>query len=836
MAETTQVAAVREPIGKRENAPVPLPPQHQPGRHGVLRLGFAAVLVAGVLWGVAHYYDAFVALWLGLGIVVLVGIGWGVMHYVDRVGWHFFNTGKGVLVTLSRASAALAEGRPDDALYASDFGGQALGLNERALTNDRDGVRIYAFQPSGEGADRQAALDEWQRYLDGFASIENVGLHIHRLEQWRGAGNVVASVRFELIGTPHHETEPGIDRAVFRMHFARVNGGFQIRKAELIEGTRVINDRPLFVDVGAAAGIDFENRYYPRFLNDPLKFGMLRYGPAGITAVDYDNDGFYDLFIPDGVASKLFRNNGDGTFTDVTEQAGLSGLDGVSVALFADYDNDGHKDLFVSRTFGPNQLFHNNGDGTFTDVTEQAGIGVDYCTTVASWADYNNDGFLDLYVGRYLEPREHIPTTFYARNGYPNQLYRNNGDGTFTNVTEEAGVGEVGLCLGTVFGDYNDDGYPDLYVSNDFGRKTLYRNNGDGTFTDVTVKTGTLAYGAGMSATFGDYDNDGRLDLYVAHIRSEEGWFAEWPTVLRYMVNSWRQGVWITDMPLYFQIFRQSGFKFVKVFQDMASGNTLMRNRGDGTFEDTTWQANANPPGWFWGTNLADFDNDGWQDLYAANGWVYNDKGTEIELDFLNKVVSEQKLYKTGYLFDPNYFGSRSWHGWERNRYLRNRGDGTFEEIGRGVNTDLLLNSRGTAVADFWNRGALDIAVAASTDRHALLRNEIDADRNWMQVKLIGAAGELEKGTNRDAVGARVVIHAGGMQQMREVVLGDGYGAQSMLRLHFGLNQVETVDEMVVRWPRSGIVQRFENVPVNRLYEIVEGRDELVEKTVKGEK
>jgi hypothetical protein len=556
---------------------------------------------------------------------------------------------------------------------------------------------------------------------------------------------------------------------------------------------------------------------------------MLRYGPAGITAADFDSDGFCDLFVPDGVASKLFRNLGNGQFDDVTALVGLSDLSGVSVGLFADYDNDGDQDFFVSRTFEPNQLFENRGD-QYVDVTPQSGIDPDNCTTVASWADYNNDGFLDLYVGRYLEPRERIPTTFYARNGEPNQLYKNNGDGTFTNVTKEAGVGEVGLCLGTAFGDYNDDGYPDLWVSNDFGRKTLYKNNGDGTFDDVTVETGTLAYGAGMSSTIGDYDNDGHLDLYVAHIRSEEGWFAEWPTVLRYMVNSWRQSVWMTDMPLYFQILQQSGFQFVQVFQDMASGNTLLRNKGDGTFEDVTWHANANPPGWFWGTNLVDFDNDGWQDLYAANGWVYNEKGTEIELEFLNSVVSEQKLYKTGYLFDHNYFGARSWHGWERNRYLRNNGDGTFKEMGRGFNTDLVLNSRGTAVADFWNRGVMDLAVAASTARHALLRNEIEPNRNWVQFKLVGAANEIAKGTNRDAVGARVILKSGQMQMVREVILGDGYAAQSTLRLHFGLGELDVVDEIIVRWPRSGIEQHFENVAPNKLYEIKENQNELIEK------
>lgn len=290
---------------------------------------------------------------------------------------------------------------------------------------------------------------------------------------------------------------------------------------------------------------------------------------------------------------------------------------------------------------------------------------------------------------------------------------------------------------------------------------------------------------------------------------------------------------------------RQSGLDFVKVFEDMAAGNTLLRNDGAGAdgrvrFEDVSWTTSANPPGWFWGSGFADFDNDGWQDVYAANGWVYNDRGTEIELDFLNNVVSEQREYKTGAYFDPANFGNDSWHGWERNRHLRNRGpddDGqvTFEEIGRATGTDLLLNSRGTAVADFWNRGVLDIAVAASTDRHALLRNDVGARRHWLAVDLIGGAGELEDGTNRDAVGARVTLRQGGRSQVREVVLGDGYGAQNTLRLYFGLGdgdgEAPVIDELLVRWPRSGKIQRFEGVAGDRIVEIREGESGVVEKT-----
>jgi ASPIC/UnbV protein/VCBS repeat protein len=749
---------------------------------------------------------------------------------IDQIGLRFYGAGAEIVNYLNQLSLAIAsrDAARIGEFFSPGFQGTSLGLTTLHPTEERDGICRYRLAPGNDTLDRDQALAEWLAYLASFESIEEVGFHIHRLEEWKSPQRRVASIRFELIGKPASAQRFGIDRAFFRFAFELLDGRLRIAGASLMEGDRQISDQRHFIDVSRQAGIDFENRYYPGFLNQELPFGMIRYGPGGIAAADYDNDGYYDLFIPDGVASKLFRNRRDGTFEDVTEQAGLAGLDGVSVAVFADYDNDGFKDLFVSRTFQPNQLFHNNGDGTFTDVTAQSGIGEDSCTTVASWADYDNDGFLDLYVGRYLDPRQGIPTTFYARNGLPNQLYHNNGDGTFTNVTKKARVGETGLCLGTVWGDYDDDGYPDLYVVNDFGRNTLYHNNGDGTFSDVTKKSGTLAYGAGMSASFGDYNNDGKLDIYVTNIRSEEAWFAEAPTVARYVLNSFRQGVWKSDMPLYMEIFRQSGFGFVGVFQQMASGNALLRNKGDGTFEDVTWKANANPLGWFWSASFADFDNDGWLDLYMADGWVYNDPGTEIELEFLNNVVSRQKEYKTGIFFSPAHFGRRSWHGHERNRHLRNNGDGTFTEIGRAAGTDLLLNSRGVAVADFWNRGVLDIAVSASTDRHALLRNEIGMKRNWLGVELVGTK------SNRDAVGARVTVRINGKPQMREVILGDGYGSQNSLRQYFGLNDASAVDELTVRWPRSGITQTFRDISGNRIVEVTEGKDSLAEKRYEG--
>ncbi len=735
----------------------------------------------------------------------------------------FLATGKSLVGFLDSMAEAVGKGDLTQlgSFYGPGFRGRSLGLTSHQLAGRDDGVRILQFQKGGRIEGRHQAIDEWQRYWKDFESVRQVQMHVHRLEEWEGGQFWVASVRYELIGTLADHSQPSIDRAFFRFRF-KPGDPPSLASAELIEGFRAVSQRPHFEEVASEAGVDFENRFYPAFLDTPLDFAMIRYGPGGMTATDYDNDGYYDLFVPDGVRSRLLRNQGDGSFQDVTSSSGLDGLDGVSVGIFFDFDNDGHKDAFISRTFQPNQLFRNNGDGTYSDVTAQSGLAEDCCTTVASAADYDSDGDLDLYVGRYLDPRKEIPTTFYARNGEPNQLYRNEGAGRFTNVTTEAGVGETGLCLGTVFGDYDEDGDPDLYVVNDFGRNTLYRNNNDGSFTDVTVESNTLAYGAGMNASMGDYDNDGLLDIYVTNIRSEYAWFAEPPTIHRYMINSFRQGVWLSDMPLYWEIFRQSGFDFVQVFQQMASGNNLLRNKGDGTFEDVSWQAGANPPGWFWGASFADFDNDGLQDVYAANGWVYNDPDTEIELDFLNNVVSRQDEYKTGIFFDPAHFGTTSWHGYERNRYLSNNGDGTFTELGTPTGTDLLLNSRGVAVADFWNRGVLDIAVAASTGRHALLRNQVGQKRNWLAVELVGTE------SNRDAVGARVKIEAQGRRQWREVVLGDGYGSQNTLRLYFGLNHARQADLLTVRWPVSGTYQSFENVAAGQIVRITEGRDDLM--------
>ncbi len=794
--------------------------------------------------------------------LLIAAAGW-TSRTVQRAGREFDSRGRAVSALLERMAAALAARDLPvlERIYDEPFRGKRLGLAD--LSRDRqwalpDGVQIVRIRQVPPGMARpEVALAEWRDYLDGFDRIEEVRLSLERLDRWREV-EMMGIVAFELIGTPRGASRSVVDRARFRFAFEySAQGELGLRRSSTIEGARTLAARAQFEEIGAQAGIDFVGRpAQPPAEEAPSRFTFPRFAASGIAAADYDNDGFHDLFIPDGVRSRLLHNRRDGTFEEVTQAAGLGALGGASVGLFADYDNDGHKDLFVGRLFAPNQLLHNRGDGTFDDVTAVSGFGGECCTTTASWADYDLDGDLDLYVGRYLDPRREIPSPLDARNGEPNRLYRNDGDGRFTEVSEEAGVALRGLSLGTVFGDYDNDGDPDLFVANDFGRSTLYRNRGDGSFADATVATGILAYGLGTGATMADYDNDGDLDLHVAGRRGRANWYAARPIYRLFWLNALRQGAWSTYWPLRREIRRQGGGDLLALFQERMAGNVLLRNSahaaGDEAsqvatqareiprrFDNVSVVARADPFGRSWGCVFADFDNDGWQDLYAATGWIDRQQGSEPEPAFLRQLVNHPGEQARGVAIGPALTDSeplaalpqrRPWQGGVRNHHLRNMGDGTFHPIGRAAGTDLARNSRGVAVADFFNRGALDIAVAAAGDHHALLRNEVGRQGHWLAVELTGAAAKLPQGSNRDAVGARVTVQVAGLRQMRQVVLGDGHASQSSLRLHFGLGDRERVEKLTVWWPRSGRKQSFTDLPVDRIVAIEEGVEAIVER------
>jgi tetratricopeptide (TPR) repeat protein len=498
---------------------------------------------------------------------------------------------------------------------------------------------------------------------------------------------------------------------------------------------------------------------------------------GGLAVIDYNNDGWMDLYLVNGATiataragkvpyrSALYRNNKDGTFTDVTLAAGVPNQHWGKGALAADLDNDGFQDLYVTN-FGPNVLYLNNGNGTFRDATAKAGVGDARWSSAAAAADYDRDGDLDLFVVNYLDyDLSRLPTSgkFCSYQGVAvacgprglkgagDTLYRNNGDGTFTDVSKAAGVGdEKGhYGLGAVWGDYDNDGDPDLFVANDSMPNLLYRNNGDGTFTDVAVEAG-VAFSddgreqAGMGVEFEDLDNDGWLDVLVTNFSDDY--------------------------------------------------NTLYRNLGNGQFRDDSHTAGLVADSWrdlSWGAGFFDFNNDGWKDVFVANGHIYP------EVDRMPIQVRYRQV----------------------NKLYVNVGGPRLEQVNAraGLGLQVVKSHRGAAFADFNNDGWMDIAVAALEAPPSLLMNRGGGREHWAMVKLEGVK------SNRFGVGARVELRAGGQRQVREVKAGGSYASTNDMRAHFGLGEAEAIEELVVKWP-SGLVTVVSGGRVDSVITVREGR------------
>ena len=490
---------------------------------------------------------------------------------------------------------------------------------------------------------------------------------------------------------------------------------------------------------------------------------------GGAAFFDYDNDGFLDLYIVDsgnvpGITrarphgNVLYRNNGDCTFTDVTELAGVGDTGyGMGVAV-ADYDNDGDGDLYVTN-FGPNALYRNNGDGTFTEVAQAAGVGDERWGVSCAFLDFDRDGVLDLYVVNYVEydlsmklcthPKTGLveychPRTFKAE---ADVFYQNNGDGTFTDVTKPVGVYNPaeGRGMGIAVGDVDNNGYPDLYVANDTNRNFFYYNNGDGSFTDIALFSGTgydghgIAEGA-MGVDFGDYNHDGWLDIFVTNTET----------------------------------------------------NTLYRNYGDGSFTDETEAANLGGGTALlvgFGTRFFDYDNDGHLDIFVANGHVQDRVG----------------------------FSTHATTYPQRDQLYQNNGDGAYTEISQssgGYFSEKYVG-RGAAFGDYDNDGDTDIFIVNSGQRAVLLRNDGGNWNHWIALQLIGVK------SNRDGIGSRIRVTAGGRTQIAEVQSGASYCSASDRRLIFGLGSVDSIDRIEISWP-SGILQTLKGIEANQLITITE--------------
>ena len=527
-----------------------------------------------------------------------------------------------------------------------------------------------------------------------------------------------------------------------------------------------------FVDVASAAG-----------LHAPVIYGgvdtnkyILESTGCGCAFVDFDNDGWMDIFLlsgtrltgdPPGATNRLYKNNRDGTFTDVTEKAGLTQTGWACGVCVGDYSNDGFEDIFCT-SFGQNHLYRNNGDGTFTDVTKSAGLWNDQVRWGAgcSFLDYNRDGNLDLFVSNYVRfSFEHAPVPGENSNcnwkgvpvecgprGLPtgrHSLYRNNGDGTFTDVSQQSGIAKATECYGmtVVAADLDEDGWTDIFVACDSTPSLLFMNNHDGTFREEGVLRGLALSDdgmeqAGMGVGVGDYDLDGHLDLFKTH------------------------------------------------FADDANG--LYHNDGKGNFDDVTRSSRLAVETRYisWGAGIVDLDNDGNPDLFMVTGNVY----PEVE----------RKL--------PQYP-----HKTPR-AVFRNLGNRTFEELGAeaGPGVTESHSSRGCAFGDFDNDGDVDILIVNLNEPPSLLRNDLKTKQNWIKVKLEGVK------SNRSAIGARVLVRYGGKVQAQAVLSQSSFYSCNDPRLHFGLGTVGSVDIEVV-WP-TGLNERFKGIAANQLVMVREGK------------
>ncbi len=541
-----------------------------------------------------------------------------------------------------------------------------------------------------------------------------------------------------------------------------------------------VKDGPiLFEDIARQAGLTS----WKHVMGTPEKKFIIEANGSGVCLLDYDNDGWLDIYLVNGSTydaesgkttpphAALFHNNHDGTFTDVAEKAGVTNDRWGFGCAVADFDNDGWPDIYVSN-FGKNRLYHNNHDGTFTDVAEKAGVTLGNWSTGATWGDYDGDGRLDLFVPGYVHydlanppasggqgvtysfctfRGETVACGPHGLKGEPDHLFHNNGDGTFTDVSEKAGVADDNGYYGltSVFVDVNNDGKPDLLVGNDSTPNYLYLNKGDGTFEDISYASGFALNENGretatMGIAVGDYRNNGMVDL------------------------------------------------FNTTFSD--DYDPFYRNDGDANFTDISYQlgiSETTVPFLGWGTAFFDYDNDGWKDLIAANGHVYP--------------IVDKEPWGTSYAQRPLLF--------------HNDGGKQFDLMPAVEGTALAQTyvGRGLAVGDLFNDGKLDVVINVMDGPPALLRNVSPDKHHWIELKLIGGPK-----SPRDAVGATVYLTASKMRQRDDVISGGSYASTSDPRLHFGLGDATTIDDIEVHWP-SGAKEHFPAPQIDRIVTLVEG-------------
>jgi hypothetical protein len=553
---------------------------------------------------------------------------------------------------------------------------------------------------------------------------------------------------------------------------------------------------PLFDDVSERAGL---TRKHVAFLPNAAKNVPLpgEHMPPGAAVLDFDGDGRQDVFVPGGDGNRLYRNSGDGTFEDVAKTAGVAGQEGEAVGAVAfDYDNDGRTDLYVTYLFRPNLLYRNKGDGTFEEVGAKAGVALnDYCTSAAA-LDYDRDGLPDLYVLVYGHPNG--GPTMSADNAPPNRLYRNNGDGTFTDVTERTHTGDTGWGLALQCADLDGDGWPDIYVANDFGNHTYLHNKGDGAFESIAKKAGVLDPGFGMGVTVDDIDGDGRPDFYVSNYSFPMNWFLTDP---RYPMP-----------PFPYSLGRPLVWRRLKA---LSRGSSLFHNLGGNRFERISDEADVWDTSWSWGCVFIDADLDGRPDLFVVNGMVTGRNETEREIDFWNLMSVEFQTFQKGGTIAE--FGDDSLWGRPPKRLYRNRDGRRFDEIAAVTGLESTRNQRGLVVLDANGDGAPDLFAAGFLQPPQLWINRNPSHAKTLVVSLRGdPSAQGPHRSTRDALGAAVTVTANGISRTQLVTAGYSFLSSGPRELYFGLGDAPAADRVVVRWP-SGRVTEKSAVAAGRL-------------------
>ncbi|HTR02757.1 MAG TPA: CRTAC1 family protein [Thermoanaerobaculia bacterium] len=573
-------------------------------------------------------------------------------------------------------------------------------------------------------------------------------------------------------------------------------GGWQVSSGSVAAWLSASASEPLFEERAARAGLARPHQaFFPTATRTrPVPGEHL---PPGVAVLDFDGDGRPDLFVAGGDGNRLYRNRGDGTFEDVAAAAGVAGQEGEAVgALAFDYDNDGRPDLYVTYLDRPNLLFHNRGDGTFEEVGARAGVGlVDDCTSAAS-LDYDRDGLPDLYVLVYGHPS--YGPNMAADNAPPNHLFHNNGDGTFTDVTKPSRTGDTGWGLAVECADLDGDGWPDIYVANDFGNHAYLHNDGDGTFTNVAKKAGVLDPGFGMGVAIDDYDGDGRLDLYVSNYSFPLNWFLKDP---RYPMP-----------PFPYSLGRPLVWRRLTA---LSRGSSLFRNLGGNRFERTSDTAGVSDTSWSWGAVFVDADLDGRPDLFVVNGMAAGKNETEREIEFWGLMSVEFEKFQKG--IPVGDFGDDSLWGRPPKRFYRNRDGKHFDELAAVAGLESTANQRGLVVVDVDGDGAPDLFATGFLQPPSLWVNRNPSKAKSLVVALEGdPALPGPYRSTRDALGATVTVEAGGLARTQVVAAGYSFLSSGPKELYFGLGTGARADRVVVKWP-SGRVAERRDVPAGRL-------------------